>query len=260
MDEIEQAAHEFVRLSDDYSLEEKEKHLADLFRQQVRLHMQRDHFDIAAIRKERQDREPTYGDDMAKIASVTGGLDMGCGKMEESRCLYDLASKVKEGVIVEIGSWKGRSTVALALGSMAGNGVPVYSVDPHAHTPDIDIGAPWFSYGPWDLGDWMEAILRFELSEIVRPVCLFSDHFIPCFAISEQKIGLLWIDASHVYEPTRYECFGLIEYLTEDAPIVFDDYNVEGVHKVCDELEEMGWTIQPWGAKMAVAWQPAPKK
>ena len=254
MDEIEQAAHDFC---DKHGGTPHIEALTAVIREQCQNALRCTHgFDIGAIRRERQDAEPTYGDDMAKIASVVGGLDMGCAKMEESRCLYDLAAKVEEGVIVEIGSWKGRSTVALGLGSMAGHGVPVYSCDPHALNVEVDIGAPWHHYGPHDLGDWMEAILRFELWEIVRPVSLFSHELILGWGEIGRDIGLLWIDASHEYEPTHDECFGLIPYLTPDAPIVFDDYNVDGVRKVCDELEELGWTIQPWGAKMAVAWQP----
>lgn len=35
------------------------------------------------------------------------------------------------GVIVEIGSWKGKSTILLALGSMEVGGEKVYAIDPH---------------------------------------------------------------------------------------------------------------------------------
>lgn len=46
----------------------------------------------------------------------------------EAGALYDLA-KNATGPIIEIGSWRGRSTAALAHGSMAGNGHPVFAVD-----------------------------------------------------------------------------------------------------------------------------------
>lgn len=47
----------------------------------------------------------------------------------EAGALYDLA-KAATGPIVEIGSFRGRSTTALALGSMAGHRQPVYAIDP----------------------------------------------------------------------------------------------------------------------------------
>ena len=68
-----------------------------------------------------------------RLKRVIGAMDLDCGEeMPESKALYELALKVPEGqAIIEIGSWCGRSTCALALGSKHGNNVPVYSIDPH---------------------------------------------------------------------------------------------------------------------------------
>jgi predicted O-methyltransferase YrrM len=50
---------------------------------------------------------------------------------EEAAALYELAKACTgRGVIVEIGSFKGRSTICLGLGSQAGHAVPVYAVAP----------------------------------------------------------------------------------------------------------------------------------
>lgn len=49
---------------------------------------------------------------------------------KEGRLLYKLAQQCTgKGVIVEIGSWKGYSTIWLASGSKTGNSIPVYAVD-----------------------------------------------------------------------------------------------------------------------------------
>jgi predicted O-methyltransferase YrrM len=51
----------------------------------------------------------------------------------EGELLYNLAKQVpREQAIVELGSWKGRSTVWLAKGAVAGHGAAVYSIDPHS--------------------------------------------------------------------------------------------------------------------------------
>src|SRR5712691_13572252 len=62
------------------------------------------------------------------IADVPGWLTD-----EEGEALYDLARACTgKGVIVEIGSWVGKSTICLGRGSLAGASVPIYAVDPHA--------------------------------------------------------------------------------------------------------------------------------
>jgi len=50
----------------------------------------------------------------------------------EGRLLYRLAKNCRgHGAIVEIGSWKGRSTVWLGKGSMRGSRTKIYAIDPH---------------------------------------------------------------------------------------------------------------------------------
>ncbi|OGQ61241.1 MAG: hypothetical protein A3G92_07445 [Deltaproteobacteria bacterium RIFCSPLOWO2_12_FULL_38_8] len=50
----------------------------------------------------------------------------------EGHYLYKKAKNVqKNNAIVEIGSWKGRSTVCLASGAKEGQGAIIYAVDPH---------------------------------------------------------------------------------------------------------------------------------
>lgn len=52
--------------------------------------------------------------------------------LDEGGYRYRLAQlNPEKGVITEIGSWKGRSTIYLACGSMAVRGQGVYAVDPH---------------------------------------------------------------------------------------------------------------------------------
>ena len=51
--------------------------------------------------------------------------------------LYEAVKKCAgRGVIVEIGSWKGKSTVSLGLGSRERNKIKIYAIDPHTGSPD----------------------------------------------------------------------------------------------------------------------------
>ena len=59
----------------------------------------------------------------SKVSAIDGWLSR-----SEASVLFDKAARA-QGPIVEIGSFQGRSTAALALGAMAGSGQPVYAVD-----------------------------------------------------------------------------------------------------------------------------------
>ena len=61
--------------------------------------------------------------------------------------LYTLARRVEHGAIVELGTYHGTGTIALALGARDGFGVPVHTVDPFIKMQGW-IGEP---YGPDDL-------------------------------------------------------------------------------------------------------------
>jgi MMP 1-O-methyltransferase len=112
------------------------------------------------------------------IADVPGWLTD-----EEGEALYELARRCRgDGVIVEIGSWKGKSTICLGLGSQAGNSVPVYAVDPHAD---------------YRFGDFKTNVERAQIASLVRPIASLSQ---PAADDFQEPIELLFVDGSHEYD------------------------------------------------------------
>jgi MMP 1-O-methyltransferase len=112
------------------------------------------------------------------IADIPGWLTD-----EEGEALYELARRCRgDGVIVEIGSWKGKSTVCLGLGSLAGNCVPVYAVDPHAD---------------YRFGDFKTNVERAGIADLVRPVASLSQAAADGFGA---PIELLFVDGAHEYD------------------------------------------------------------
>jgi predicted O-methyltransferase YrrM len=112
------------------------------------------------------------------IADIPGWLTD-----EEGEALYELARGCRgDGVIVEIGSWKGKSTVCLGLGSRAGNSVAVYAIDPHAD---------------YRFGDFKTSLVRAGITELVHPIASLSQAAADDF---DRPIELLFVDGSHEYD------------------------------------------------------------
>lgn len=134
----------------------------------------------------------------------------------QCQVLAELAARVSAGCIVEIGSFRGRSTVALGLGSLANGRVAVYAIDPH----ESFTGALGATFGPQDRTAFFKNMLRTGVSEVVRLINL------PAAAVSkgwERPIALLWIDGDHRYEAVKqdFECWE--PFVMAGGLIAFDD-------------------------------------
>ena len=134
----------------------------------------------------------------------------------EAEHLYRLA-KDCGGTIVEIGSWKGKSTVCLALGSKAGAKGKVFAIDPHQGTYD-DFTGLYSSEGTELI--FRENIKRAGVDDIVIPLVMKSEE-----AANEwtEPVSLLWIDGAHDYENVKLD-FALWEpHLKKEGIIAFHD-------------------------------------
>ena len=155
--------------------------------------------------------EPKAADYLGIVASVEGWL-----YDEEVELLYRLASGVTTGAIVEIGSYRGKSTVTLALGSRDHHGVPVYAVDPH----ETFTGVMGFEFRPADRTAFLQNIVRCEVSEIIRVVNLRSTV---AAAGWNQPVGLLWIDGDHRYASVKLDLECWERHLAPGARVALHD-------------------------------------
>jgi predicted O-methyltransferase YrrM len=136
--------------------------------------------------------------------------------LDEAIFLYHLARQVMRGCIVEVGSYRGRSTVFLARGSIDGKMAPVYAIDPQRDFVGVLGGV----FGPKDRELFYKAMLDHKCSEIVRLVNLSSEMISGAWT---DKIALLWIDGDHSYSGVKrdFECWR--PHLLPEAIVVFDD-------------------------------------
>lgn len=155
--------------------------------------------------------------------------------LEEGYLLYELAKEVKDGCIVEIGSYRGRSSVALGRGSIDGNQVPVFAIEPH----ESFMGMIGGQFGPQDRGAYYQAMIESSCFEVVRLINLSSEQVAPNWS---EKISLLWIDGDHSYKGVKrdYECWE--KHLLPGAIVVFDDsLDAQlGPKRLIDELMSEG--------------------
>ncbi len=132
---------------------------------------------------------------MQLVADVDGWMTPGQGAT-----LHDTAARCRtDGLIVEIGSFRGRSTIVLA--SAAPPGVEVVAIDPHAGN---DRG-PQEIEGYRDAAaadhDVFDANLRAAgVADRVRHVRDFSDA---AHAAVDGEVDVLYVDGAHRYAPAR---------------------------------------------------------
>lgn len=146
---------------------------------------------------------------------------------DQARRLFEAARRVRApGRIVEIGSFRGRSTIVLA--QAAAEGVEVIAIDPHGGgdrgpqeiTPDS-------ARGERDNQAFRANLERAGVGERVRHVRRMSDE---ALAEVEGPIDMLYVDGAHRYAPARAD----IERWGARVPpggalLVHDSYNAIGV-------------------------------
>jgi predicted O-methyltransferase YrrM len=111
----------------------------------------------------------------------------------EGMLLHELARSCRQGSIVEIGSWKGRSTIWLACGSRRGAGRPVVAVDPHTGSEEHRTA----TFAPATFDEFRSNLERAGVSDAVEPLVTTSVAAASAFA---EPVGLVFIDGAHDYE------------------------------------------------------------
>lgn len=146
------------------------------------------------------------------LTSVDGWLNA-----KEARLLYRLASECKgRGAIVEIGSWKGKSTICLARGSLAGGKARVHAIDPHTGSPEH---AKQFG-AVWTFDEFRRNIERAGVTEMVTPQVDFSDAVARRF---HEQAELIFIDGLHEYEGVKIDFDAWFPRLMENGTMAFHD-------------------------------------
>lgn len=154
--------------------------------------------------------------DLQELLELTRSID-GYLQDSEGRLLHNLAKRCQgRGAIVEIGSWKGKSTVWLAHGSRKGPGSKVYAIDPHTGSEEHRSGGRTV----WTFDVFQENIRRAGIADLVVPLVKTSVEAVQDI---EGPVELLFIDGDHSYEAVKADFEHWAPKLLDDAYIVFHD-------------------------------------
>jgi len=135
----------------------------------------------------------------------------------EGHLLYELARNCTgRGVIVEIGSWKGRSTVWLASGSKAGPGVPVHAIDPHTGSPEHRPGGARVA----TFEEFRANVARAGVDDLVVPMVQPSLEAAVAITL---PVELVFIDGDHAYEAVLADFHAWFPKVVDGGVIAFHD-------------------------------------
>jgi hypothetical protein len=169
-------------------------------------------------------------------------------------------------VAVEIGSWKGRSTLALALAFRERGAGTVIAIDPHR---DADTH---HRFGEVDtFAEFRANLVAGGVDGHVRAIRALSTV---ARAGVDERVDVLFVDGSHAYGDVVADLEAWRDLLRPGATVAFHDVSVEpGVHRaVCElvlrpgpfrrprlvdvtllvEHDPGGWRIADWRAAAAV--------
>lgn len=116
---------------------------------------------------------------------------------DEGEFLYENAKSLpKNNVIIEIGSWKGRSTICLGMGTRDGKGTTIYAIDPHKGSSEhIRLFGKVDTYR-----EFRSNIKSAGIEKFVTPIIKTSEAAAKDF---HRQVNFVFVDGAHEYEYVR---------------------------------------------------------
>ena len=178
-----------------------------------------------------QGKHADWPEELSDVPSIRGWLSR-----DAALLLYRLASGVSDGCIVEVGSFRGRSTVVLARGAQHGHGARVYAVEPH----EPFVGPRGGEFGPEDRAAFFRNMVRTGAYRTVRLLNTSSEIVAPGWT---EPVALLWLDGDHSYEGVRRDFDAWAPHLRPGCDLVLDDTDDPklGPQRLVEELTAAGW-------------------
>ena len=137
----------------------------------------------------------------------------------QQECLFSLANTCKPGDMVEIGSFKGKSSCCIATG-IINQDKHLYCIDPFARQPTLEYSDPIWEYS---LDDFNDNITKCGVKDYITPIKGFSEDIGPAW---DKQISFLFIDGGHTFEYASADINNFIKWLIPGG--VFLIHDVDG--------------------------------
>jgi predicted O-methyltransferase YrrM len=180
------------------------------------------------------------------------------------RLLYDAAAaSAGRGAIAEVGSWKGKSTVALALGARrAGHRQPLYAIDHHAGVAEDTRAGTWTPQGStW--AAFLATIRRAGVEDRVHPLKMDSLSGARWLAERAVPVELLFIDGAHDEESVVRDLEAFFPLVLPGGWIALDDAKPEGpcpgVYRAYQRVIEGDVRPLRWAGSLLLTQKAAPE-
>ncbi|RAV23369.1 class I SAM-dependent methyltransferase [Paenibacillus contaminans] len=133
---------------------------------------------------------------------------------------YTLLAPVSN--VVEIGSWKGRSTSCLASAIKDRNGGRVYAVDKWKITPELQSYLKGYYAEDQLYDEFIDNMTKLNFIDYIEPIRQDSIEASRRWPLT-RKIGLLYIDAAHDYLSVKQDFEFWSPFVASGGFIIFDD-------------------------------------
>lgn len=143
----------------------------------------------------------------------------------EAEFLYQIARGIPgSGKIIEIGSWKGRSTICLGAGSRDGHRAKIYSIDPHTGSSEHRL-----MFGQVNTyREFLQNIITAGVHRFITPLKLTSQD---AAVKLSGPVDFIFIDGAHEYSYVSLDYQLWFPRLKEGSKIAFhDSWHTPGVH------------------------------
>ena len=154
--------------------------------------------------------------DINKVKKLVQEVD-GFLTDSEGEFLYNAAKKCEgKGVIVEIGSWKGKSTIWLASGTKIKNIMKIYAIDPHTGGTSLEFKNKDIK----TFKDFKNNIKKAKCEKIVIPIVQTSEEASKNF---KEPVEFIFIDGAHDYKSVKKDFDLWYPKLINGGTIAFHD-------------------------------------
>lgn len=172
-----------------------------------------------------------------ELAELDGLISRDVGEL-----LYSFAALVSaDQAIVELGSYRGKSTCYLATGAAIGNSAPVYAVDAWSEEVSAWRAAVLSTLPSPAYQDFLAQLVKAEVAELVTSIRSLTTLAAELY--DGPPVGLLYIDGDHSRQAVLADFRAWRHHLAPDAVIIFDDFGVTknpGVALSVGDLEASG--------------------